>query len=90
MPKFKTTIEVEVEVEYTVEPAQKGSCDSTGVPEEPSWDSYVNDDFEVTYPKFLDEETKRTLLDEADEDYRECLDEDKLQRQLQKKGDDYE
>jgi hypothetical protein len=83
MPKFKTTIEVEVEVEYTVEPSQKGSCDSMGVPEEPSWDAHVDD---VSFFLTDFEAVTSAAKDEAESHYTECLDENKLQRQLQKKG----
>ena len=51
MPKFKTTMEIEIEVEYSIEPAQKGRCDSLGVPEEPSWKAYPCE-IDLTYPTF--------------------------------------
>jgi hypothetical protein len=47
MPEFITTIEFddgqefEVEVDYYVEEAQHGCHDSMGVPEEESWEAYV-------------------------------------------------
>jgi len=51
MPKFKTTMEIEVEVEYSIEPAQRGCCDSMGVPEEPSWKAYPAE-IDLTFPTF--------------------------------------
>ena len=41
MPKFITRIEIDVVVDYYVEPGQKGTTDSMGAPEEPSWEPYV-------------------------------------------------
>jgi hypothetical protein len=81
MNEFETTIEVPVKVIFSVEPAQKGSCDSMGVPEEPSWDAYV-DDIEVIYPDQLDDEIMDQLRREAEDYIREEREENELQRKL--------
>ena len=72
MPTFKTTVELEVEVEYEVEPAQKGRCNSMGVPEEESWDAYPYVT-SVSTPKFKDweDDDKEHIIQECQEDMEE-------------------
>ena len=70
MPKFNTTIEIEVEVEYTVAPGQKGYRNSMGVPEEPDIEPSVEDIMSVSvYGKdilySLDRDTLEQINDEA-------------------------
>jgi 1-acyl-sn-glycerol-3-phosphate acyltransferase len=89
MREFKTYIEVEITVKYGWDKGERGYRDSMGVPEEPDIPAHV-EDLEIIYPEELDKEIMEELEKEAEEHYRECLDEDKLQRQLQKKGDKYE
>ena len=75
MPTFTTTIEVEVLVDYTIEPGQKGCHDSMGVPEEPSYPAHV-DDVEIGITNsHITEEIKRQIREEAEEHFNELKDE---------------
>ena len=48
METFICEITIPIEITYTIEPGQKGLCDSMGVPEEPSYEAYVDEvEFEL-------------------------------------------
>ena len=85
MRKFETIIEVPVTVVYGWDEGQRGYRDSMGVPEEPDIPAHA-EDLEIIYPKELDAETMQQLTEEAEEDMRENMEEDELQRQLNRRG----
>ena len=68
MPSFETTIEVDVIVSYEIGAAEKGSCDSMGVPEEPSWPEYVDDiSWELAYKDSVDKELLDLAIEHLEE-----------------------
>ena len=73
MPIFTANLDgVELEVEYEIEPAQRGSCDSMGVPEEPSWPAHV--DYVEYYgldEDYLSEKAKKEIKKQADKHFEE-------------------
>ena len=64
MYHFKTTIEVEVEVSFDIEPGQRGFRNSLGGPEEPDLAPEIID-LDIKYPENIPEDIQENIIDEC-------------------------